>query len=56
MQFDCIVRGGTVVFPNHGERVVDIAITGGKFRRSCFLGRRYQPERLWTRRKHVSPA
>jgi len=30
MQFDCIVRGGTVVFPESGERQVDIGISGGK--------------------------
>ena len=30
MQFDCLVRGGTVVFPGDGERRVDIGISGGK--------------------------
>ena len=30
MQFDCIVRGGTVIFPGQGEKRVDIGISKGK--------------------------
>jgi dihydropyrimidinase len=30
MQFDCIVRGGTVVFPGDGEKQVDIGISNGR--------------------------
>ncbi len=30
MQFDYVVRNGTVVFPDEGEQQVDIGITGGK--------------------------
>ncbi|WP_218511916.1 dihydroorotase family protein [Variovorax sp. dw_308] len=30
MEFDCIVQNGTVVFPNLGERRVDIGIRNGK--------------------------
>ncbi len=37
MQFDCVVRNGTVVFPDEGEQEIDIAITGGKI---CALLRR----------------